>query len=171
MTIECHWEEDVLDALTARQWPDRCPPDLRAHVKSCAICTDLVEVASAVQVDHDVAWREARVPPSSVVWWRAQLRAREDAARSAARPLGFIQGVAATIAVWLVVTLLRAVPSSTFAAWRAAARQLPPFVTFTLSDVVSVFHLAGIAPIVILCLLATWLLVAPLAIYFAVGDE
>jgi hypothetical protein len=171
MTIECHWEEDVLDALAAGQWPNRCPRDVRAHVESCAMCTDLVHVAGAFQVDHDVAWREARVPPSSVVWWRAQLRAREDAARSAARPLGFIQGVAATVAVWLVITLLRAVPPPMFAAWRAAARQLVPAVTFTLADVVSVFQLGGMAPIVILCLLATWLLVAPLAIYLAVGDE
>jgi hypothetical protein len=134
------------------------------------MCMDLVHVASAFQGDHDLAWREARVPPSRVVWWRAQLRAREDAARSAARPLGFIQGVAATVAVWLVITLLRGVPSSVFAAWRAAARQLVPAVTFTLADVVSVLRVAGIAPIVLLCLLATWLLVAPLAIYFA-SDE
>jgi hypothetical protein len=171
MTIECQREDDVIDALTARRWPDRCPAELRVHVDSCALCRDLVDVVGAFQLDHERASRDARVPPSSVVWWRAQLRAREDAVRRAARPLGFIQGVAATVGVWLVVTLLRAVPQSTFAAWRAAARELAPKVTFTLSDVVGMLHLTGMTPVVIGCLLATWLLLAPLAIYFAVGDD
>jgi hypothetical protein len=171
MTSECEREEDVLEAVTSDHWPDRCPAELRSHVESCALCRDLVDVAGAFQLDHERASRDARVPPSSVVWWRAQLRAREDAVRRAARPLGFIQGVAATVGVWLVVTLLRAVPPSTFASWRAAARQLAPTVTFTLSDVVGMLHLAGMTPVVIACLLATWLLLAPLAIYFAVGDD
>ena len=53
----------------------------------------------------------------------------------------------------------------------AHRRQLAPTVTFTLSDVVGMLHLTGMTPVVIACLLATWLLLAPLAIYFAVGDD
>jgi hypothetical protein len=168
MTCECSREQDVLDALSARRWPERCDADLRAHVASCAICTDLVEVAMALLDDHELAWRDARVPPSGVVWWRAQLRAREDAARAAARPLAFIHGVAASVAVWLVVALVRAVPPAYLSTWRAWVAGLIPDITFRMPDVASV---TGAVPLSLLLLLAAWLLLAPVAIYFAVVDE
>jgi hypothetical protein len=171
MTGECTREEDVLDALAARRWPDRSDAELRAHVASCGMCADLVEVAAALLDDREQAWREARVPPSGVVWWRAQLRAREDAARAAGRPLAFIQGIAASVALWLVVTLVRAVPPAELAAWRAWAGGLVPSVTITIGDVASLVRVAGIVPIGILCLLAAWLMLAPIAIYFAAADE
>ena len=117
MRIECEREQDVLDALAARRWPARCDTELAAHVAACPVCTDLVEVAGALLDDHDVTYRDARIPSSGVVWWRAQLRARDEDARAAARPIAFIQGVAASVALWLLVTLLRAVPSATVAAW------------------------------------------------------
>jgi hypothetical protein len=171
MTTECQREQDVLDALSAQRWPDRCGDELRTHVAACAPCTDLVQVAASLLDERELAWRESHVPPSHVVWWRAQLRAREDAARAAARPLAFIQGVTATVAVWLVVVLLRSVPQASLAAWLTWARSVVPDVTFTLADATSVFHAAGVLPVVILCLLAAWLLLAPVAIYFAVADE
>ena len=168
MTCECSREQDVLDALSARRWPERCDADLRAHVAACAICTDLVDVATALLDDHEASWRDARMPPSGVVWWRAQLRAREDAARAAARPLGFIQGVAASVAVWLVVALVRAVPPASVSTWRAWVTELIPDITSRMPDVSSV---TGAVPLGILLLLAAWLLLAPVAIYFAVGDD
>ena len=168
MTCECSREGDVLDALSARRWPDRCDADLRAHVASCDICADLVDVATALLDDHEVAWRDARVPPSGVVWWRAQLRAREDAARAAARPLAFIQGVAASVAVWLVVALVRAVPPAFLSTWRAWVTELVPDITVRMPDMARV---AGAVPLSILVLLAAWLVLAPVAIYFAAVDE
>ena len=168
MTCECSREEDVLDALSARRWPDRCDADLRAHVASCGICADLVDVATALLDDHELAWRDARVPPSGVVWWRAQLRAREDAARAAVRPLAFIQGVAASVAVWLVVALVRAVPPAYLSTWRAWVTELVPDITVRMPDMARV---AGAVPLSILVLLAAWLVLAPVAIYFAAVDE
>ena len=168
MTCECSREQDVLDALSARRWPDRCDADLRAHVASCDICADLVDVATALLDDHEVAWRDARVPPSGVVWWRAQLRAREEAARAAARPLAFIQGVAASVAVWLVLALVRAVPPGYLSTWRGWVMGLVPEITVRMPDMATV---TGAVPLSILVLLAAWLLLAPVAIYFAVVDE
>jgi hypothetical protein len=161
----------VLDAITARRWPDRCGRELRAHVASCGLCADLVQVATALLEDRELAWSEARIPPSGVVWWRAQLRAREDAARAAARPLAFIQGVAASVALWLGVTIVRAVPAADLSAWRAWIVAWIPTVSFTTPDVAGLVQVAGIVPISILCLLAAWLVLAPVAIYFAVVDE
>lgn len=171
MTAECNCEEEVLEAIAARRWPDRCDPDLLAHVTTCGICTDLVQVATALLEDRELAWNDARIPPSGVVWWRAQLRAREDAARAAARPLAFIQGVAVSVALWLVVTIVRAVPAADLSAWRAWIVAWIPTVSFTTTDVARLLQLTGIVPISIVCLLAAWLVLAPVAIYFAVVDE
>jgi hypothetical protein len=171
MTAECNCEEEVLDAIAARRWPGRCNPDLLVHVTSCGICADLVQVATALLDDRELAWSDARIPPSGVVWWRAQLRAREDAARAAARPLAFIQGVAASVALWLVVTIVRAVPAADLSAWRAWSVAWIPTVSFSATDVAALLRVTGIAPISILCLLAAWLVLAPVAIYFAVVDE
>ena len=171
MTAECSCEEDVLDAITARRWPDRCDAELRAHVTSCHICIDLVRVATALLEDREVAWSDARLPPSGVVWWRAQLRAREDAARAAARPLAFIQGVAASVALWLVVTIVRGMPPADVSAWRTWFAAWLPGTSFPATDILRLPDLAGMVPISILCLLAAWLVLAPVAIYFAVLDD
>jgi len=137
-------------------------------VASCAICADLVDVATALLDDHEAAWSDAHVPPSGVVWWRAQLRAREEAARAAARPLAFIQGVAASVAVWLVLSLVRAVPPGYLSTWRGWVMGLVPEITVRMPDMATV---TGAVPLSILVLLAAWLLLAPVAIYFAVVDE
>jgi hypothetical protein len=168
MTRECRREQDVLDALSAGRWPVRCDEELRAHVSTCRICSDLADVATALLVDQDVAWHDARVPPAGVVWWRAQLRSREDAARAAGRPVAFIQGVAASVAVWLVVALFRAMPAAYVTEWRTWAVGFLPSVTFTLADL---SRLTAAVPLIVFLMVGVWLLLAPLAIYFAVADE
>ena len=167
MTGECVREQDVLDALTAGRWPARCDHDLRAHVSGCAVCRDLGDVASALMAEHDVAWRDARVPSAGSMWWRAQLRAREDAARAAGRPVAFIQGVAASVAVWLVVALFRAVPAESVAEWRASAAALLPNVPFTMPEVARV---TATLPLVVFLVVGAWLVLAPI-VYLAAEDE
>ena len=168
MICECHREEDVLDAISAGRWPERCDEDLRTHVSCCGVCADLAEVAAALMDDRDAAWREARVPPAGVVWWRAQLRAREEAARAAGRPVAFIQGVAASVALWIIVALFRAMPLSYLAEWRAWGSGLLPALPFSMADVGRV---SAAIPLVVFLVVGAWLLLTPLAIYFAVADE
>ena len=168
MNAECDRESELLEALSARRWPARCDEDLRGHVASCADCAALVDVVSALLDDHEAAWHDARVPPSGVVWWRAQLRAREDAARSAARPLAFIQGVAASVALWLVVALVRAIPPAYFDASREWLADQLPRLAFGMPDVARV---TAAVPAGLLIVLGAWLVLTPLAIYFAVNDD
>jgi hypothetical protein len=117
-SIDCAREQDVLDMLAARRWPDRCEPELEAHIRACAVCGDLTNAAAALLDEHESAWAEARIPASGVVWWRAQMRAREEAARAAARPIAFVQGVAASCALWVSVSLLRAFLPQAGLNWR-----------------------------------------------------
>jgi hypothetical protein len=101
--IQCPREGDVLDALASARWPERVAAELADHVASCGICRDVITVASAMQADHDVAWKEASVPSSGQMWWRAEMRARQDAVREAARPVTVAQGVAVVLALSVAV--------------------------------------------------------------------
>ena len=104
--LPCERESEILRAIEARHWPDRCDDELRAHSASCADCADLVDVATALTGDREEAMRAAHVPPSGAVWWRAQLRARQDAARAARRIISIVQAAAvlvAVVAVFLIV--------------------------------------------------------------------
>ncbi len=168
MTAQCEREQDVLDAVGSGRWPGRCDEELRGHVSACAVCLDLADVALAVVVDRDAAWNEARVPSAGIVWWRAQLRAREDAALAAGRPVAFIQRVAASVALWLIVSLARAVPAEYLAEWRTLITSAVPHLTFTMADVARV---TSTVPLVVFVLVAVWLVLAPVAIYFAAADE
>jgi hypothetical protein len=100
---ECPFESDVLDALASRRWPSRADEELLAHVAQCSSCADLAEVAGALLNDESAAFDAARVPSSASVWHRAQLRAREEAVRAAARPIGFVQGLAFSSAIAVAI--------------------------------------------------------------------
>src|SRR5262245_46483639 len=100
MIAECQREQDVLELLAEGQWPERAEAELRSHVTTCRVCSDLVAVVSAVTESHtsdDFAQR-SRIPSSAVMWWKAQMRARQEAAREAARPITVAQVVAGTTA-------------------------------------------------------------------------
>lgn len=168
MTCECDREQDVLDAITARRWPDRCDRELSEHVAGCAVCRDLAEITLAIAAERDAAWSDGHIPPAGVVWWRAQLRAREDKARAATRPVAFVHGVAASVAVWLIVSIYRALPAGYWSEWLASITSSLPRYTFTMADIA---RIAAAVPGILLVLVAVWLVLAPVAIYFAAADE
>ena len=165
MTTACAREQDVLDTLAAHRWPARCEPELGAHVQACGICADLVVTASALLDEHDQAWSEARVPSSALVWWRAQVRGREEAARAAARPIAFVQGIAASCAVWIAVSLIRAYPPAV-PDWHAA-------MTGLVKSLPDVALLAAAVPggVPFLILAGASLLLSPLVLFFALREE
>ena len=165
---ECDREQDELDAIAAGRWPERCNDSLRAHVNACGVCADLADVAGAVVDDRETPWSEGHIPSAGIVWWRAQLRAREEAARAAGRPVAFIQGVAGSVALWLLVSLVRTLPAGYFSEWRTWVTSLFPSFTFTMTGVA---HVTATVPLVVFMVVAAWLVLAPVAIYFAAADE
>jgi hypothetical protein len=50
-------------------------------------------VVEALRDDYTVACSEAQIPSAGLVWWRANLRARAEAAEKAERPLSVGHGV------------------------------------------------------------------------------
>jgi len=166
---DCPFESDVLDAMASRRWPAKAGDELRAHVAACESCADLAGVAGALLSEEEIAYAEARVPSSAAVWHRAQLRAREEAARAATRPIGFVQGVAfactiaagIAVAIWGRPILGSMLPdlSGLAASLRAPSVSLPDVATALLSN--TMLQIAA----------AVWVVLLPLALYFTLRES
>lgn len=100
--VECEFESDALAAALQSRWPERVDAHLRAHVAACAICSDVVAIAGAVDDARAEMRARAVVPDSGRVWWLAQLRARREAAEAAGRPITAAQVIALACAVGLL---------------------------------------------------------------------
>jgi hypothetical protein len=100
----CVHEREVLDLVAVGQWPGRADAALQSHVAGCAACREVAAVAVAVR-----EWADDQelvtVPDASVVWYRAQVRAREEAARRASRPVLAAQLVALATVVLALMTI------------------------------------------------------------------
>ena len=103
---ECAREAELLDALQTTAWPDCCSADLHAHVGDCRSCAELAAIVLPLLDEQRAATLEARVPSSAIVWWRAQRRARLEAARAAARPITVLQWLSAACAAGLMAAAI-----------------------------------------------------------------
>ena len=108
--LDCPHEADVLTMVTTGQWPDRAPVELREHAATCSLCADVALIAQVINEDADlirgrsIKDQEAsmpvpsQLPSAGTVWWRAQLRARQDAAKVVGRPITVAQGALLAVA-------------------------------------------------------------------------
>jgi hypothetical protein len=87
MNLSCPREAEVLDLVWTNQWPARADRALVEHAAACQVCRDLALVASAVGALNDDTTPAVKVPDASVVWYRAQVRARHELTRRATRPV------------------------------------------------------------------------------------
>ena len=165
---ECARETDVVDAVTSGRWPERADAGLRAHVAGCAICADVAEVARALQEDHETAWREARIPSSARVWWRAEMRARQEAARKAAQPMAVVTAAAAACGGGVLIAFVVLL----WPALRGLLTALDVSSLASLGSLGSLGSLSGNLPVLGLVLaIGSLLLIAPIAIYFVFSDK
>jgi hypothetical protein len=171
--MSCPCERDVLDLVAIGQWPARADETLRAHVALCETCAEVASVAAVVrdwanQTDATDAAHPATMPDASVVWYRAQVRAREDAARRATRPLLVAQLFAvATVALavfWIGPNLSLSMPD--FSAWWAALPSLPTLPEVS-TESLSRFSWLGWAA---LAALGAWAIVGSIAYLLTVGE-
>jgi hypothetical protein len=100
--VECEFEAEVLSAVLQSRWPERADPALQAHVADCTICSDVAAVAGVIEDAREEMRAEVVVPDSGRVWWLARVRARQEAAKTAARPITATQMIAGACAVGLL---------------------------------------------------------------------
>ena len=168
MKLQCQFEQDLLDAITARRWPDRADTPLRDHVSRCGVCSDIAEVAGAFFEDRDCARLEGALPSSSAIWWRSQIRAREEAARLAVRPMVIFQ-IGATIAA-AVLAVLIAPSASTWVRESFSALGITDWSViprdFSLSWILRTTAYTTLP----LIAAGVWVVLAPVLVYLALDD-
>jgi hypothetical protein len=148
---ECVREYEIVEAITSGRWPEACDPDLRSHAGTCAICKEVILVASALHEERDSEIATAGIPSAGLVWWRAELRARREAVRAVERPMKWVHSLAAASAAGVAVALI--------------GSMLP-----SVQEMLTAFtHLPEIGLLV--GGLATLLVVAPIALYFVFSDK
>jgi hypothetical protein len=102
------------------------------------------EIAELLAAEYAQAQLAARVPPAQIIWLRAELQARQDAARRVIRPIVVGQAVGIAALAGLLVALLS----------RVSLSQLPEI------------------PVpVVEAVLGSWLLLAPIALYLALSRD
>ena len=160
---ECPREADVLDAA-ARRGLDR-DPDLAAHVAGCPICADLALVASAMAEDHEAAWDEVEPPSSDLVWWRAQLRARTEAATAAARPMAIVQGAGLALLLLAFVAAVIGYGAGLVSSVSAATANAAGLAARVFGT-----EAAGLVLNGVVLAIAVWIALIPVAVYLS-ADE
>lgn len=100
--MTCPFEPLVGEALRAGGWPHGVETSLVAHVSACGQCAEVVTVTRLLMAEWEATRREAPLPAAEVIWWRAQLRARQEAARMAALPVQVALGIALAAACGLL---------------------------------------------------------------------
>jgi hypothetical protein len=112
MTLGCAREKEVARLLELGQWPQASPAELRAHASGCRVCAERVLLTERLHAARAQAMAAAQLPSAGALWWRAQLRRRNEALRRVGRPmLGaqvFALAVAAMMAAGALVWALRA---------------------------------------------------------------
>jgi hypothetical protein len=162
--MECEFEAEVLAAVVQSRWPDRVDGGLRAHVHSCAICSDVTAVAGALDSARDELRTSIVVPDSGRVWWVAQLRARREAAKAAGRPITAAQVLAFGCALALLGACFGATSTWFQAALHGAMASVSSIDWQALAALI-VEHGALAAGMIAM------LLVVPAVVYLAVGRD
>lgn len=101
----CEQEAAVLEAVESGRWPQACDAELRAHVSRCSTCADVLLVAQTLQRENQWARAEVALPAAGLVWWKAQMRARREAAERAAEPIAMVEKAAGIFGVISLVAL------------------------------------------------------------------
>ena len=98
--LGCDQEPKVLEAVRSGHWDE----SLRVHVASCSVCRDVVLVSEFLLKENEEAAAQAHLPDAGLVWWKAQLLARREAAQRAVRPIALIEKITGGGLLALVLT-------------------------------------------------------------------
>jgi hypothetical protein len=149
--MECLREQEVLDAVRCGQYSD----ELRTHAGQCAICSDVVEIATVLREDFEGEIAHARVPSAGLVWWRAEIRSRQEAVRTVSRPITWVQAFGGACTAGVAIALFSR-------AWPWLKHAISQIDVSTLS--IAQWSLLFAAAIALF-------IVAPVAMYLVLSDE
>ncbi len=167
--IECVHEAAVVDAVLSGQFPHRADERLIAHAHECEVCREVASLTALIHDDHERSRHEVHVPASGQVWWRAAIRARLESTTASTRPMTWMQAITAAAALGVLLALLGAAWPIALPmlerAWTMAAAFFPsPEAANAMANGLRLSAFIGL-------IAAAILLLAPLALYFALSDD
>jgi len=168
MRRECVRAADLLAAMTAGPEPELSNDELRRHADACESCREMVTVVSALRGERERVRRTTTVPSAGLVWWRAQLRQRQQAALRATAPVTAVHAAAVVAAVVLAVVLATSV--APFVGMPSLSNWVPAVPSW----VASPGTLATDFPLLRYGLMlgaTAWLILGPVALYFALRRD
>ena len=166
---DCVHEPRIVAAVLGGAWPHRTDEELIAHAAECDTCREVAAIADAISDDHERARHDVRVPAAGQVWWRSAIRARLESTHAATRPMTWLHGATGAIALGVLL------------AWFSAAwPMIGPLATRVWAAVVPLFPSAEVATalagglrlsLMLGLAAAAVIVLAPLALYFALSDD
>ncbi|HUP41294.1 MAG TPA: hypothetical protein VM115_14315 [Vicinamibacterales bacterium] len=127
--------------------------DCQCDQAECPECGPLVLLAQQIRDEFAHTTHTARVPTPEIIWWRSQMRARQEAARKAARPILFTQALAIAALIGLLVSV--------------AGRLTLPALSLGIMPALSV----SMPLLYLVIAAASCLLIAPLLVYLALARD
>ena len=107
----CPREKEIAALVRSGYWPQASDPALLAHADSCARCTDFLLVSEAFQAARVSSIQNAPLAAPGLIWWRAQIRRRNEAVERISKPVTraqiFALGINLAVGLALVVSQAR----------------------------------------------------------------
>jgi hypothetical protein len=166
---DCPHEPSIVSAVLSGAWPHRCDEALVGHATSCDTCREIASVAVLLRDDVEHSRSEVHVPAAGQVWWRAAVRARLESTHAATRPMSWLHGITAAMVLGVLLAAVTAawprLPGIITAA-RAMATNYAPSAEAT-AAIAGSLRMSVVLGVVA----AAFMIIAPLAIYFALSDD
>jgi hypothetical protein len=143
----CPHEAEVQAILRQGHWPEACDPEFRKHIQTCRTCSEQLLVLHAFHAARVHAMQAAPIDHPNLLWWRAQLRRRNDALQRVSRPITSAQIFALCISILAAAALLRSQIEKGFnwSSWLPQSSWLPESSTASPFDALSLFTSAASA--------------------------
>jgi hypothetical protein len=145
----CVHEKELTALLALGHYPHACPPDLRAHVSACRSCSELALVTRAFQTARAQTAAAANLASPGLLWWRAQLRRRNEAVERVGKPILGANIFALSVMFLFAIGFL-ATQATSGLRWLSWFKQIPPAPAFH----APAFHLQSVWPSALLS--STW---------------
>jgi hypothetical protein len=163
----CSREEEVRSMQVAGHWPRACPQELGDHLRSCKACSEVLLVTQSFRQERAVAAAVAQLPAPGAIWWRAQLRRRNEAMEQVSKPIlgAYVFALATTVLVALAFVLSQARHGLRWLDW--LGQQLPASDQHSPPPSVLTALNPGSGLAVMISVFATLVLVGALIVYLA----
>ena len=167
----CVHEKELTALLALGHYPNACPPEIRDHVSTCRSCAELVLVTRAFQTARTQTAAAANLASPGLLWWRAQLRRRNQAVERVGKPiLGaniFALSVMFLFAIGFLAT--QATSGLRWLSWFEQIPQAPAFHLQSLWPSTLLSSAWGLPLLIPVC--ATLALLGGVAVYLAVEKQ